>query len=161
MTHTEEVTAGWLRATRHALGLSVDKMSMLIGVNANTIQHKWEHGTAPIPEGVRTDVVKLVEYTDAIAQHLTRTAEAINEPAIVVYSGRDDLPARHMALRYGRDWWDRVAFSVAQAVPDLLIGYPWEIAAAYDYSAGSIDAIYDHPAILAMYTNPEPADTLQ
>jgi hypothetical protein len=151
-THEPEpVSGGWLRATRHTLGLSVDKLAMLIDVNADTITKRWEHGDSGIPHGVRTDVTKLVEYTDAVVERMRRKAEAIPDPAIVVYSGRDDLPENHIALVYGRDWWDRVAFSVWQLVPEVMIGFPWEIAAAYDHAATHSD-IYADPSVICMYS---------
>jgi transcriptional regulator with XRE-family HTH domain len=157
----EPATGGWLRATRHALGLSLEQMAAILNIREANLRQRFERGTEDIPPGMRRDVHKFVEFTDACVDSLRVRAEQNAQPAIVVYTGRHELPDRHIAALYGLDWWDHVAFSVAKLVPDVMIGYPWEIAAAYDYAAGDIDRIHTDPDIFALYRVTPDADPLR
>lgn len=150
-TEPEEVTAGWLFMTANALGLSDADLAYVLDVRPDTLRKHWKFGTQPVPDGVRADLQQFVEFTDACVDVLVSRAEDMDEPAIVVYGNIRDVPEGHMAATYGITWWDHVAFSTKKLVPEVYIGYVAEVAMAYDYSAGVIDAVHEDPSVLALH----------
>jgi len=147
-----EITGGWLRATRHSLGMSIDQFARVLDVQATTLRQKWEFGGVRIPDGVRDDVRKFVQLTDAVVETLRGKAELLEEPAIIVYHERSQLPDGHIAATYGLEWWDNIAASVARLDPDVIIGFPWEIAAAYGYDPTHAGDVHADPAVIAIYS---------
>lgn len=151
-TEPEEVTAGWLFMTANALGLSDADLAYVLDVRPDTIRKNWKYGTQPIPDGVRSDLEKFIEFTDACVEVIVSRAEATNDPAVIVYPNLRDVPERHMAATYGITWWDHVAFSARKLVGDLYIGNLLEVATAYDYTPANAQAAHDDPSVLAIYT---------
>lgn len=156
-TEPEEVTAGWLFMTANALGLSDADLAYVLDVREDTIRKNWKYGTQPIPDGIRNDMQRFIELTDACVDVIVSRAEDVIDPAIVVYPNLRDVPTGHMAGTYGVTWWDHVAFSARKAVPELYVGTVAEVAAAYDYSAGDIDAVHDDVAVIALHTKSDAA----
>jgi hypothetical protein len=150
----DEVTAGWLFMTANALGLSDADLAFLLGVRPDTIRKSWKYGTAPIADGVRTDLQRFVAYTDEAVEVLVSRAENTTDPAIIVYPNLRDVPEGHLAGEYGITWWDHVAFSVHKRVPDLYVGNLMEVATAYDVEPAKAASIHDDPAVLAIYVTP-------
>jgi hypothetical protein len=151
-TDTEEVTAGWLFMTANALGLSDADLAHVLDVRADTIRKNWKYGTQPIPAGVRADLEKFIEFTDACVDSIVSRAEHTVEPAIVVYPNLRDVPEGHMAAEYGVTWWDHVAFSARKASTDLYVGNLLEVATAYDYTPSNAQAVHGDPAVIALYS---------
>lgn len=152
-TDPETVTAGWLFMTANALGLSDADLSHVLGVRPDTIRKSWKYGGAPIPDGVRTDLEKFIEFTDQCVEVIVSRAEITDDPAVIVYPNLRDVPEEHFAREYGVTWWDHIAFSARKAVPDLYIGNVMEVAAAYDV-AGNLPAVHDDPSVIALYGTP-------
>jgi hypothetical protein len=149
----EEVTSGWLFMTANALGLSDADLAYVLDVRPDTIRKNWKYGTQPIPDGVRADLQRFIEFTDACVETIVARAELTDEPAIVVYTNLRDVPAGHQAATYGITWWDHVAFSAHKAVPDLYVGTVMEIATAYDYVAADAAAVHDDPLVIGLYSS--------
>lgn len=149
---TEEVTAGWLFMTANALGLSDADLAYLLGVRPDTIRKNWKYGTQPIPDGVRTDLEKFIEFTDACVDTIVNRAENTVDPAVVVYPNLRDVPDGHMAAEYGITWWDHVAFSARKLAGDLYVGNLLEVATAYDYPPAHAAAVHADPAVIALFT---------
>jgi hypothetical protein len=146
-TLTEEgANAGWLRMTRHALGLTVEDLAFILDVNRDHIRKVWERGIAPIPPGVVAEVERFVEFTDTIVDVLCARAERTEQPAIVVYGSPADIPPTHIASAYGHDWWDHIAFSVARKVADVYIGTARDVADVY--AIPNPDDVHAHPGVL-------------
>lgn len=149
----EEVTAGWLFMTANALGLSDADLAYILNVRPDTIRKNWKYGTQPIPDGVRTDLEKFIEFTDACVDTIVSRAEDLVDPAIVVYPNLRDVPEGHMAAEYGITWWDHVAFSARKLAGDLYVGNLLEVATAYDYTPANAAAVHGDPAVIALYTS--------
>jgi hypothetical protein len=155
----EEVTAGWLFMTANALGLSDADLAYVLGVREDTVRKNWKYGTQPIPDGVRDDLRKFVEFTDACVDVIASRAEDLTEPAVIVFQNLRDVPEGHMAGTYGITWWDHVAFSARKTIgPELYVGTPFEVARAYDYTIRQIaglpavdPAVHDDPAVLGLH----------
>jgi hypothetical protein len=150
----DEVTAGWLFMTANALGLSDADLAYVLDVRPDTIRKSWKYGTAPIADGVRTDLQRFVAFTDEAVELLVSRAENTTDPAIVVYPNLRDVPEGHVAAEYGITWWDHVAFSVHKQVPELYVGNLLEVATAYDVEPTKATTIHDDPAVLAIYVTP-------
>ena len=169
-THTpepEEVTAGWLFMTANALGLSDADLAYVLDVRPDTVRKNWKYGTAPIAEGVRTDLRKFIAFTDECVDVLVSRAEGIDDPDVIVYPNLRDVPEGHFAAEYGVTWWDHVAFSAHKRVPELYIGNLMEVATAYDYTPQrELQAVHDDPSVIALYgpakrpRRPEPVNRL-
>lgn len=151
----DEVTAGWLFMTATALGLSDADLAFVLGVRPDTIRKSWKYGSAPIADGVRSDLQKFVKFTDDAVEVLVDRAEGIAEPAIIVYSRLRDVPSGHIAAEYGVTWWDHVVFSVHKRVPEVYVGNPMEVAAAYGYDRARDQFMHDEPPLLAIYVSPQ------
>lgn len=149
----DEVTAGWLFMTANALGLSDADLAYVLNVRPDTIRKNWKYGTQPIPDGVRTDLEKFIEFTDACVDVIVNRAHGIAEPALIVYPNLRDVPEGHLAAEYGITWWDHVAFSARKLAGDLYIGNTLEVATAYDYPPSNLEAVHSDPAVIAMYTS--------
>lgn len=161
MTETPDpVTGGWIRATRHALGLSSEQLATILDVREQTLRGRWEFGTDPIPQGVGQDMMRLIRFTDNAVDTLRRSAARIADPSICVYQRYDQLPEHHIAWRFGLDWWDRVAVSVPRGAPGVVVGFPWEIAAAFEYSQDDPRDIHDDPHVIGLYVADRDADPL-
>lgn len=150
----DEVTAGWLFMTAIALGLSDADLAFVLDVRPDTIRKSWKYGTAPIADGVRTDLQRFVAFTDETVEVLVSRAENTVEPAMIVYPNLRDVPEGHLAGEYGVTWWDHVAFSVHKRVPDLYVGNLMEVATAYDVEPAKAASVHDDPAALAIYVTP-------
>ena len=150
----DEVTAGWLFMTAIALGLSDADLAFVLDVRPDTIRKAWKYGTAPIADGVRTDLQRFVAFTDETVEVLVSRAENTVEPAMIVYPNLRDVPEGHLAGEYGVTWWDHVAFSVHKRVPDLYVGNLMEVATAYDVEPAKAASVHDDPAVLAIYVTP-------
>ncbi len=154
-TEPEEVTAGWLFMTANALGLSDADLSYILDVRPDTIRKSWRYGTQPIPDGVRDDMLKFIRFTDETVEVLVARAEITEDPAVITYPNLRDVPDEHLAATYGITWWDHVVFSARKAVgPDLYVGNLMEVAAAYEYLPGNLQAVHDDPSIIAIYATP-------
>lgn len=149
----DEVTAGWLFMTANALGLSDADLAYVLNVRPDTIRKSWKYGTAPIADGVRTDLQRFITLTDEAVETLVSRAEDTVDPALIVYPNLRDVPEGHLAAEYGITWWDHVAFSARKLAGDLYIGNPLEVATAYDYPPSNMEAVHSDPAVIAMYTS--------
>jgi hypothetical protein len=149
----EEVTSGWLFMTANALGLSDADLAYVLNVRPDTIRKNWKYGTQPIPDGVRTDLERFIEFTDACVDTIVSRAENTVDPALVVYPNLRDVPEGHMAAEYGVTWWDHVAFSARKLAGDLYVGNLLEVATAYDYPPAMAGAVHGDPAVIALYTS--------
>lgn len=152
-TEPEEVTAGWLFMTANALGLSDADLAYVLNVREDTVRKNWKYGTQPIPDGVRTDLRKFIEFTDQCVDVIVSRAENTADPAIVVYPNLRDVPEGHMAGQYGVTWWDHVAFSAHKLADDLYVGNMLEVATAYDYTPANAAAVHSDPAVIALYSS--------
>ena len=150
---TEEVTAGWLFMTANALGLSDADLAYVLNVRPDTIRKNWKYGTQPIPDGVRTDLEKFIEFTDACVDTIVNRAEHTVDPAIIVYPNLRDVPDGHLAAEYGVTWWDHVAFSARKLSWRIYVGNLLEVATAYDYTPSNASAVHGDPAVIALYTS--------
>jgi hypothetical protein len=148
----EEVTSGWLFMTANALGLSDADLAYVLNVRPDTIRKNWKYGTQPIPDGVRTDLEKFIEFTDACVDTIVNRAENTVDPALVVYPNLRDVPEGHMAAEYGVTWWDHVAFSARKLTVDLYVGNLLEVATAYDYTPSNAQAVHSDPGVIALYS---------
>ena len=102
----EEVTAGWLFMTANALGLSDADLAYVLSVRPDTIRKNWKYGTQPIPDGVRTDLEKFIEFTDECVDVIVSRAENLAEPALIVYPNLRDVPEGHrVAFEFRNDSW--------------------------------------------------------
>ena len=80
---TPLLTAGWFRAMRTTLGLSIEQMADILDVRDDTIRKAWEGGETRIPAGVRDEIAGLIEDTNNATKYLATRAANFVYPCII------------------------------------------------------------------------------
>ena len=98
-----------LRATREYLGLSRERLALVLEVRADTVE-RWERGKADIPYGVGAELLHLRRVTAAAHDELlqcVRADKSAGLPAFVPVWPSDDSPGRYMpgGVDLGARWW--------------------------------------------------------
>lgn len=99
------------RLTREGLGLTGEWIADRLGINPRTVE-RWEAGSSAIPTFAIEAMIELsARATEEVAHHLEALAGHAR-PAIVIFDGPEDMPAR---------WQRAVAFRVRQALPEVRV----------------------------------------
>lgn len=109
------------RVIREALGITTDKLAILLSTTATQIQ-RWEHGTDSIPSTVSTNLNKIIVATETMILAEIEKARTLG----YIETFRQDVELEAHAPEYaslGSLWHRRVANEV-QAETDLSIRYP-------------------------------------
>lgn len=109
------------RVLREAIGLTTDKLAVLLRVSPTQIQ-RWEHGTDPVKQDIADDLRKIFVATETMI--LAEIEKARTLGYIETY--RQDVELEAFMPEYaslGSLWHRRVASEV-QAETDLPIRYP-------------------------------------
>jgi DNA-binding transcriptional regulator YiaG len=113
------VTPVELRATREWLGLPVERLATVLGNRPDQVR-RWETGRAPIPAGVRDDLLAIVGDTDDAYRHFH--SEAIAEKQLVIW---DDDDAFSIAVPHyadlGARWHRQLAARIAHETGARLV----------------------------------------
>lgn len=153
---TPLLTAGWFRAMRTTLGLSIEQMADILDVRDDTIRKAWEGGETRIPAGVRDEIAGLIEYTNNATKYLATRAANFVYPCIIVYRKYSDVPSGHIAVTMGLEWWSRVAYNAASAVDpgqSMMIGTMDEVAEWLDEPEDvTVDELHERGDVMGLYT---------
>jgi DNA-binding transcriptional regulator YiaG len=108
-----------LRATREWLGLPVERLADILGNRTDQVR-RWETGRAPIPAGVRGDLLAIIGDTDDAYREFHSVA--IAEKQLVIW---DDDDAYAMAVPHyadlGARWHRQLAARIAHETGAALV----------------------------------------
>lgn len=121
MPDDERMDPGELQMVREYLGLTLDALAGMLGVNPRTVR-SWESGRDPIPDRVRLEVEQIEASTAAAVGDVVEALHDMRDPTVAVYrtdaamhAARPDtthLPAR---------WWRHVVARAVHEVPGVVI----------------------------------------
>jgi hypothetical protein len=102
-----------LRMVREFLGITAEWLADHLGVALRTVR-RWEHGTSPVPDGVRVQVEALEEVAARQVGELVDRLAAAADVVLTIPREDGEWPA---------GWWRMVAARVAVEVPGLEVHY--------------------------------------
>lgn len=111
-----------LRVVREYLSLTTRWIAEQRGVAERSVQ-RWEHGHAPIPDGVRRQVEQWEAGTAATVDlAVTRLLDA-PEPAVATYRSDEHYREHERDAVWPASWHRAVVARVAERVPGLVVLY--------------------------------------
>lgn len=120
---TEHMTPAELHVVREWLGLDLDDLARILGINERTAR-RWQHGTTPIPDGVREDIERIERVAADMVERAVTALNDARDPLILVYRTDEEFWAAHPGDHpYPARFHRAVVARVAHEVPGLEIDY--------------------------------------
>lgn len=118
---TDRMDGGELQTVREFLGLTIDSLAGLLGVNPRTVR-SWEAGRDPIPERIRIEVEQIEADTAAAVDELVAALRDAADVAVRVYRSDAELhAARPDTAHLPARWWRHVVARACEDVPGVEI----------------------------------------
>lgn len=121
-----------LRVITEYLGLDQSALADYLDVSARTVR-RWIAGATPVPDGVRSEIETLENYTDAAVCGVVAELREACAPSVTVY-GEDDPEWGDIAASLAIErpvparWWRMVVARAVREVPGVAIRYAGEVA---------------------------------
>jgi DNA-binding XRE family transcriptional regulator len=123
MPDDERMTPAEFRVFREWLGLTLDWLAEMLGVQGRTVR-RWEAGTAPIPDGVRLQIEEHEAKTARfIGLEVARLRDAADIAMTTYRTDADYRAAVGGAPTLPASWHRAVCARIAQEIPGLSITY--------------------------------------
>ena len=98
-------------ARRHLLGLTLDELAAMIGVNPRTVR-AWETGRDLIPERIGDELAALIDEHTALVERMVDSEEVVG----IVRGKAADMPRP-------RGWYVAAAARALLVEPDLMVDW--------------------------------------
>lgn len=106
------MTGAEFAARRHLLGLTLDELAAMIGVNPRTVR-AWETGRDLIPERIGDELAALIDEHTALVERMVASDEVVG---IVRDKEVADMPRP-------RGWYVAAAARALLVEPDLMVDW--------------------------------------
>ncbi|MEU0937551.1 transcriptional regulator [Embleya sp. NPDC005971] len=132
------MTDAELRLTRDRLGVTGEWLTAHLRIDPRSAR-RYERGTRPIPEDVRTRVLAFATETDAFVDSLVRELSAQEHPVAIVHRTDADYRAADPNGDKPASWHRHAVARAAERVPDLEIRYSTTSGPEVDRRRGAPD----------------------
>lgn len=109
----QPMSAAEFRMVREALGVSGEWLAARLGITDRTVR-RWEHGSAPIPDGVRVELEGLEAVASGHVRDLVSRLEDARDVVLSIPEHDGEFPA---------GWWRAIAYRVSVEVQGLHVTY--------------------------------------
>lgn len=122
------MTAARLRVVRQWLGIDVEALAEILGINVRNLR-KYETGASVMNPAVAVRLEGLVQRADEEVDALLAALDGQDAPAVTTYRESPDLWAARPELRPLPIGWHRAVIArVLDELPDVDVDYPLEQA---------------------------------
>lgn len=118
------MNAARLRMVRQWLGVDVEALADLLGINVRNLR-KYELGTSAMHPAVAQRLQELVARSDAEVDALLEALAGQGQPRVLLYRDNPQMWAARPDLRPLPVGWQRaVVARVVDELPDVIVDYP-------------------------------------
>lgn len=118
---TDRMDGGELQTVREYLGLTIEALAGILGVNPRTVR-SWEAGRDPIPERIRVEVEDIELSTAEAVGELAAALHDARDASVRVYRRDEDMwAARPDTAHLPARWWRHVVARACEEVPGVVI----------------------------------------
>lgn len=118
---TDRMDGGELQTVREYLGLTIESLAGILGVNPRTVR-SWEAGRDPIPERIRVEVEAVEQSTADAVGDLVAALHDARDVSVRVYRRDEDMwAARPDTAHLPARWWRHVVARACEEVPGVVI----------------------------------------
>lgn len=118
---TDRMDGGELQTVREYLGLTIESLAGILGVNPRTVR-SWEAGRDPIPERIRVEVEAIEQSTAEAVGELAAALHDARDVSVRVYRRDEDMwAARPDTAHLPARWWRHVVARACEEVPGVVI----------------------------------------
>lgn len=118
---TDRMDGGELQTVREYLGLTIESLAGILGVNPRTVR-SWEAGRDPIPERIRVEVEAVEQSTAEAVGELAAALHDARDVSVRVYRRDEDMwAARPDTAHLPARWWRHVVARACEEVPGVVI----------------------------------------